>query len=363
MRPAKVCVVNIATSLFATGASRLADFAAKDHDGDERTPLRFEATAALCGLVCTPLHALVHPSGKPRLVPMKETFEARSLTGVSHAQHRTCVIVEPLTGNGRLVALRLWFVVIDPTFSLSYYIGLQLFHAAQLERACACAPLGRAGSAQRKRLLVEDAAEKRESRIPDPVTARKRIACTSDWLHILDLYANRRELKCGDLHTHLESGTGAPTAVELIDAAAKDRSIEIDQTVHVAAPELVLGLSKQTLAAGLGIDVDPEFLSMRSYIGAKAMHFPRPHECFLLVPSGRQDAWLTDLPIQIRDGICIEHQRSGSGGEIIGSFKFQRLGDPLSDTASQPRLNRTTQLRAARSRRNRSQHALHRAPW
>ena len=327
--------MNIPTSLFATGASRLADFAAKDHDGNERTPHRFEATAALCGLMCTPLHALVHPSGKPKLVPMKETFEAHSLTGVRHAQHRTCVIIEPLTGNGRLVALRLWFVVIDPTFSPSYYIGLQLFHAAQLERACACAPLGRAGSAQRKRVLIESAAEKRESKIPNPVTARKRIACTSDWLYILDVYANGRELKCGDLHTHLESGNGAPSAVELVDAAAKDSSIDVDQTLHVAAPELVIGLSKQTLAAGLDIDVDPEFLSMRSYVGAQATRFPRPRECFLLVPSGRQDAWLTDLPERIQDGIRKEHQLCGSGGELLGASKYQRLGDPLSDTASQ----------------------------
>ena len=195
MRPATACVLNIPTSLFATDAKRLADFAAKNHDGNERTPHRFEATAALCGLICTPLHALIHPSGKPKLVPMKEAFETHSLTGVSLAQHRTCVIVEPLRDNGRLMALRLWFVAIDPTFNLSYYIGLQLFHAAQLERACACAPLGRAGSAQRKRALIEDAAEKRESIIPNPVTARKRIACTSDWLHVLDLYANGHELK------------------------------------------------------------------------------------------------------------------------------------------------------------------------
>ena len=335
MRPAKACVVNIPVSLFATGASRLADFAAKCHDGDERTPHRSEATAALCGLICTPLHALVHPSGKPKLVPMKETFEPHSLTGVSHAQHRTCVIIEPLTGNGRLMALRLWFVAIDPIFSLSYYIGLQIFYAAQLERACACAPLGRAGSAQRKRVLIEDAAEKRESRIPNPVTARKRIACTSDWLHILDLYANGHELKCGDLYAHLESGAGAPSAVELIDAAAKNSSIDVEQTLHVAAPELVLGLSKQTLAAGLDFDVDPEFLSIGSYVGAKAMRFPCPRECFLLVPSGRQDAWLTDLPERIQDGIRIEHELSGSGGELIGAGKYQRLGDSLSDTASQ----------------------------
>ena len=332
MRPATICVVNMPVHLFATGACRLADVAAKSHDGDGRTPPRFEATAALCGLLCTPLHALVHQSGKPRLAAMREAFETAS----RGAQHRTCVILEPLkSANNHLVALRVWFVAIDPVFSLSYYIGLQLNHAAQMERACACAPLGRAGSAQRKRILTEDAAEKQESQIPDPATARKRIACTADWLHILNLYANGQELKCGDLHTHLESGVGAPAAVELVEAAAKDRSTDFHQTLHVAAPELVIGLSRQTLAAGLDADVDQEFLSMRSYIGAKAMRFPRPRECFLLVPSGRQDAWLTDLPQQIKDEIHEEHQLSGPGGELIGTGKYQRLGDSLSDTASQ----------------------------
>ena len=97
----------------------------------------------------------------------------------------------------------------------------------------------------------------------------------------------------------------------------------------------MIGLSRQTLAAGLDADVDQEFLSMRSYIGAKAMRFPRPRECFLLVPSGRQDAWLTDLPQQIKDEIHAEHQLSGSGGELIGVCQFQKLGDLRSDTASQ----------------------------
>ena len=156
MRPAAICVVNMPVHLFGTGVCRLADVAAKSHDGDGRTPPRFEATAALCGLLCTPLHAIVHPSGKPRLAAMREAFETAS----HGAQHRTCVILEPLkSANNRLVALRVWFVAIDPVFSLSYYIGLQLNHAAQMERACACAPLGRAGSAQRKRILTEDAAE------------------------------------------------------------------------------------------------------------------------------------------------------------------------------------------------------------
>ena len=51
---------------------------------------------------------------------MREAFETAS----HGAQHRTCVILEPLkSANNRLVALRVWFVAIDPGRTHRFYVG------------------------------------------------------------------------------------------------------------------------------------------------------------------------------------------------------------------------------------------------
>lgn len=322
VRPATAYVVNMPITMLAKGAARLGDVAARLTPGGDRTARRFEAVAAVMGALLTPTQALVHPSGKPRDIAMKETFKA----GAQGSQHRTAVVLEVVPdSSAHAYALRIWLLCIDPYYSCCRHVGLQLAHTALLERTRVCTVPSRPGTAKRKREDADEEAAKAESDVPNPLTARSRLCSPTDWIAALHSYAGMQPLACGALQQQLRRGVGSATAVELLDASkagspGPEGPREQYQN-HVASPEVTLTLSAQTLACGLGANVSPRHLSMQRYVSqaSNGLTFPTPSACWMLVPSGRADGMSMPFPPALKSIVASVHARLGSGGELHSS--------------------------------------------
>jgi len=221
----------------------------------------------------------------------------------------------------QMVALRLWLVVLDPLFDVSRLVGLQLLQNARLHRQMMVEPPGRAGSSKRKRQEVEEAAEKKASRVPDPMTARQRVRSTSDWVYCLHRYTDdgQEPLACGDLERQLNAGKGSAHATSLLDPLEKNASLgnARERSVHVASPECTLRLSRAALAANLhGLGVQEKYLATRSYVGPADVAFRMPNKngAWLLVPESSSDAVTTPLPRLVRVLIKAAQKRGVCGG-------------------------------------------------
>lgn len=364
VRPAAAFCVNIPMYMFARGATQLAHVAGLGFDKKLRTSRSFESTAALAGLLSTPVDRLVALSGKMSDVAMRSTFSQPQVG----EQHRSFHMLECVfarqpartptpardgddqgsvsSGSGvasvasmsssastqdvlapQLVALRLWLVAVDPAFAPSRLVGLQIANNARLKRLAACVPPAKAGTPKRKRQEAEAAAEAAEQSVPNPATARARVCSVADYIYHLQRYADdgNDELANGQLDVALNSGIGRASATTLLAPLAHGSSQET--YVHVASPEATLRLSRGALGANLGgLGALRRYTEPNQYRGDNAFIVPARTGTFLLVPQDGVDALTTPFPPQLQRAVNEVQRRGVHGGHLTSeATRFEKL--------------------------------------
>ena len=118
LRPSHVYVVNIDASLFKKGATSLAGLGPIDEDGDS---MRHRAVSAIVGLLTCPVLLVPTWDGKPGPSPMPSNYDT-----ASGPCPTTCTLIEVVRDQeGKLAAIRLLRLIMDPDWKESLLVGLR----------------------------------------------------------------------------------------------------------------------------------------------------------------------------------------------------------------------------------------------
>lgn len=339
-RPARVLVFNLPVKMLGKHATALGQVAAVKEGDRRRTSQRHESMGALLGLILTPPHQIPHESGKASSIGMVETFDCVHMG----TQHSSAVVLEMVWKESSLLGLRVHCLIFHEHFYAQRSLGLQIYNNARLERKRLCTPQARVGTKKRMRDQEEDDAHEKALQIPDPSAARDRVLCVSDYLTACNDYTDdgKYPLTPGPLKPHLLSGKGSASALELLDANAasvKYRSGE-ERLWHVAAPELLFFISRQSLAANVP-SANAEFMNPRSYLSSNGFRLPRPDDCWLLIPPGRIDAMSAALPESVQRHVWAEQLTCGCDGLV---WSPKPIYEPIKKPARRKRASSTESL-------------------
>ena len=200
LRPSYVYVVNIDASLFKKGATSLAGLGPNDDDADS---MRHRVVSAIVGLLTCPILLVPTWDGKPGPSPMPSNYDT-----ASGPCPTTCTLIEVVRDQeGKLAAIRLLRLIMDPDWKESLLVGLQIDAAARHFRR---ERLDTTPNATKRKRLAAVAAEDAAGGATCPISQSKtQIKTSSEWIQSLAVYAQRRPLlSCGDLRTHLGRGFG-----------------------------------------------------------------------------------------------------------------------------------------------------------